>query len=455
MNLSRRKFFTLAGTSALGVTMVSPLEAFYARVANGQVALVPGYGALQPKLPENAAQLQGIVLSGINLGTTPLVKLPPGFKYNALSFTGQTMDDGTPVRGGHDGMAAFPGPNNTIIVVRNHELSPSNSTGINVTPRYDQIGGGTTTVVINSNRQVVKHFVSLAGTIRNCAGGPTPWGSWISCEEDLTLTPKKHGYNFEVPATTDIQVANPVPLVAMGRFNHEAVAIDPVSGWVYQTEDDGNSCFYRFRPNQKGNLQSGGVLEALVIEGKPTVNTAKNFLQFKNQPLPVTWVQIDNVDPATNSAAQSVRVQGQNKGAAIFARGEGAWFGRGLIYFTCTSGGQASQGQVFAYKPNNNDPTKGTLTMVVESTASTQLNNPDNITVAPFRDIFMCEDGSSTQFVVGIDSKGGLYQFAENAINTSEFAGACFSPDSNTLFVNIQTPGITLAIWGPWGTKQA
>ncbi|MBD2526015.1 alkaline phosphatase PhoX [Nostoc sp. FACHB-133] len=466
MKLSRRNFFTLAGASAVGVTMLSPLEALYARRANGQVVgLTAGYGPIAPKMPENADELVGLVRGGINLGTTPLLELPPGFNYTAISITGQPMDDGRIVPGAHDGMAAFPGPKNTTILVRNHELSPS-SNGINVLPRYDQIGGGTTTIVVGPNRRVRKQFVSLGGTIRNCAGGQTPWDSWISCEENLTLpapggATKKHGYNFEVPATDDIQVAEPIPLVAMGRFNHEAVAVDPESGWIYQTEDDGNSCFYRFRPNVRptkyGDLQtSGGVLEALAIKGMFKVDTGTNFIQYKNQPLEVEWVKIDNVDPATNSTATSVRVQGQNKGAAIFRRGEGAKYGNGgLIYFTCTSGGNAGQGQVFAYKPNNNDPNSGTITLIVESPAEDILNFPDNITVAPFGDLFLCEDGSNTEFVIGVTPEGDLYRFAANAINGSEFAGACFSPDGHTMFVNIQDPGITCAIWGPWSRNRA
>ena len=70
--------------------------------------------------------------------------------------------------------------------------------------------------------------------------------------------------------------------------------------------------------------------------------------------------------------------------------------------------------------------------------------------MAPFGDLFLCEDGSGSEYVVGVNPAGELYRFAENSLNGSEFAGACFSPDGKTLFVNIQTPGITLAIWGPW-----
>ena len=442
MQLSRRKFFTLAGASAAGTLMMSPLEALYAKKANGESVFGGGYGPLVPD-------------------PNKLLDLPRGFQYRAFSRTGEMMSDGSPVPGGHDGMAAFPGPQNTVILVRNHELSPNSTTQVVGANPYDSLcKGGTTTLQVGPNRQLVNHYASLSGTYRNCAGGPTPWGSWITCEENTstlatnkpgnaTNVSKSHGYNFEVPAQARAPV-NPVPLVAMGRFNHEAVAIDPRTGIVYETEDRGDSLFYRFIPSQRNNLSKGGTLQALKIKKMPQ---AKTFAGFpKRQPMPVEWVTIDNPDPATDT----VRVEGFGKGAAQFARGEGAWYGNGEVYFCCTNGGSVDAkggpngfGQVWRYFPD-----RDTIELFVEAKSADELDGPDNIVVAPHGDLIICEDGNDEQFVVGVTPNGELYRLAKNAINDREFAGACFSPDGQTMFVNIQTPGITFAIWGPWNSQR-
>jgi hypothetical protein len=442
MALSRRKFFALAGASAAGTVMMSPLQALYARKANGQSVFGKGYGPL---------------ISDPN----GLLDLPRDFQYIALSRTGDVMSNNSLVPGGHDGMGAFVGSNGTTILVRNHELSPTSSTKVSDrnAPVYDPLcKGGTTTLIIGKDRKLIRHFPSIQGTFRNCAGGVTPWGSWITSEENTStpeenpgLVSKRHGYNFEVPANATGAIP-PIPLKAMGRFNHEAVAVDPATGIVYETEDRGDGLFYRFIPQKPGNLKAGGILQALAIKGRPGVNTSNNsgITIPVGQSLEVEWVTIDDPDPVSDSAPTGTRFQGKAKGAATFTRGEGIWFGNNELYFTATDGGPFRLGQVWRYVPGQSAQDGGTLTLFVESTDKAELENPDNIVVSPFGDLFLCEDGDDDQFVVGVTPEGELYQFARNAINDRELAGACFSPDGQTMFVNIQTPGITFAIWGPW-----
>jgi uncharacterized protein len=450
MAFSRRQFVTIAGATAATLVVGDTLKAVYAKTAQGKSLTGLGYGSLIPD-------------------PNGLLDLPEGFKYRAFSRTGDMMGDGNPVPGAHDGMATFAGPNRSVILVRNHELSPNSSTEV-IGQKYDELcKGGTTTLIVSPKRELITDYASLAGTYRNCAGGLTPWGSWISCEEN-TSTPEttpetiqqpansgifvpnpnrvsqRHGYNFEVPALRKPKkgTVDPRPLVEMGRFNHEAVAIDPRTGIVYQTEDTGDSLFYRFIPNKPGKLEAGGILEALKIKDMPQAITRTNFPI--NQPKEVEWVRIEDYDPELDT----VRREGFAKGAAQFARGEGIWYGNGEFYFCCTSGGANSRGQVWRYIPGRNAREGGTIELFVEPNDSTILDMPDNIVVAPFGDLFLCEDGDGDNFVVGVAPGGELYQFARNALNDNEFAGACFSPDGQTLFVNVQTPGITFAIWGPW-----
>jgi secreted PhoX family phosphatase len=318
-----------------------------------------------------------------------------------------------------------------------------------------------------------KHFLSLTGTIRNCAGGLTPWNTWITCEETIQKAEETyevaHGYNFEVPVSADIKLADPIPLKAMGRFNHEAVAVDPRTGIVYQTEDRGDSLIYRFIPDTPGELAAGGKLQALKIRDMKSADTrnwrsrTQKIFRWTYSPIPVgetlvvEWVDIENVE----SPDDDLRVQGADgKDAAKFARGEGIWYGsrqeQGEFYIACTNGGIAYKGQIWRYIPSPYEGTSreeqqpGTLQLFIEPNDSNLMENADNLTVTPWGDLIICEDGPNEEFLIGVTPEGNLYRFARNAGNLSELAGATFSPDGTTLFVNIQSPGITLAITGPW-----
>ena len=409
------------------------------------------------------------------------IDLPPNFSYHIFSETGEVMDDGLLVPGKHDGMAAFPGADGRTILVRNHEVETSQSEyspfgsrrslfrGVNRHKLYDAgkgkkpgLGGTTTLVYDTKSRRLEKHFLSLAGTHRNCAGGPTPWNTWISCEETVELAEgdieKDHGYNFEVPASEKMELVDPIPLKDMGRFRHEAVAVDPRTGIVYETEDRHEGLLYRFIPDQPGHLAAGGRLQALKIRDMKSADTRNWRKQtFKvGQVVDVEWVNLEDIE----SPDDELRFQGFHaRGASRFARGEGIWYGRNAIYIACTNGGSKKKGQIWRYIPSpvEGQPGEthqpGKLELFIEPNDSRLVDNADNLTMAPWGDLIVCEDCESPRFLVGITPGGRIYKLAKTTL--SEFAGVTFSPDGLTLFVNIQTPGLTLAITGPWQELRA
>lgn len=380
--------------------------------------------------------------------------LPRGFEYSLVSGAGETMSDGLEVPGYHDGMGCFSGPNGETILVRNHETPVSLLADLpSPIPSfaYDTASsGGTTTIWLDGNLNVTRHYLSLTGTIRNCGGGITPWNTWISSEEagySGWKMDRRHGYNFEVNPLDPLKKIE--PLRAMGRFNHEAVAIDPKTGIAYQTEDNSDGCFYRFLPTTPGKLADGGTLQALRLTDRTVTHTTDQKLPL-GRPYACDWVTIDQPDPDENTVADEAIM----KGATVFVRGEGCVEHEGSIYFTCTDGGDAGLGQVFRYSPGTGAD-GGTVELVYEAADDGALIHPDNIVMSPWGDLVICEDNSmSTRCLVGLTPEGRLYYIAGNG--RSEWAGACFSPDGRTLFANIQKrPGLTLAIRGPWDQLRA
>ena len=414
-----------------------------------------------------------------------LLDLPAGFSYRIVSKAGDVMDDGFTVPPAHDGMAAFPGPDGRVLLVCNHEMPPAFpkysafGTGFRALPErikeriYDHGGGkspgagGTTTTVYNPQTGVTeRQHLSLAGTELNCAGGPTPWDSWLSCEEcfenpgiDLSrgrpvTRDERHGYVFEVPAG-QTGLAEPVPIKAMGRFEHEACAVHEPSGIVYMTEDRHHSLFYRYIPDVPGQLRVGGRLQALAIADRPAAklhNWSAEFTIGIGESLPTKWIDLDDVDPDDND----LRLRGAAAGAATFARGEGLCAAGDAFAFTCTIGGRLRLGQVFLYQPSplegrgGEEERPGRLTLIAEAGEDSLLRNADNLTMAPWGDLIVCEDTSGHCGLIGIRPDGAQYALADNAHSNSELAGVCFAPDGKTLFVNIQYPGTTVAITGPW-----
>lgn len=407
-----------------------------------------------------------------------LLDLPKGFSYRVISSFGDPMDDGFIVPNRADGMGCFALGGARVALVRNHELQakhfdtgPFRAVGPQDLATYDRndagvaLPGGTTTIVYDlAAGKVERQHLSLVGTIRNCAGGTTPWGSWLTCEEDVTRAgngvARDHGWVFEVPANA-AGLAEPVPLTAMGRFNHEAAAVDPRTGIVYLTEDRDDSLLYRFLPEVKGALARGGRLQALALV-EPGLTDSRNWngvVLPQGQWAATRWLDLDDVE----SPEDDLRKRGAAKGALLFARGEGIHFGTGELYFCCTSGGAAKLGQVMRYRPSRFEgqaqerSQPGRLQNFIESADPAQFNFGDNLTVAPNGHLIVCEDQYTDvvdNHLRGVTPGGQLYPFARLRAQT-ELAGACFSPDGSTLFVNVYRPGKTLAITGPWSAFAA
>jgi secreted PhoX family phosphatase len=485
--MDRRSFLTRGAAFAGGLAIAGPLQAFGTRVASAQAVASPGYGPL------------------IDMGD---LWLPEGFEYRVISRRSNRMEDidlltdVDPVTGARrpmpsrfDGMATFDDPQTgDTILLRNHENQSRRGdfnaaeTPVVVPNPYDPAlrsdgqrlcKGGVVKLVVH-DRQVATSTALLGGTIVNCAGGRTPWNTWITCEEDIRpegpeAAPPRHGYVFEVDARAAGPV-DPIPITAAGRFDHEAVVWHDES--LYLTEDRGNACFYRFtpapRPAAPGDLAaSSGPLDALVVDGYPNLLTGTQWPLAVGEPLPISWVTVPDPDPASNGPPAGVRFQVQALGAAIFQRTEGCWLGDDKIYFDCTNGGPSGFGQIWEL-----DPQAMELRLIFQSDDASVLFQPDNLAVAPTEDLFICEDTgqNAVPHVRALTPEGLIYDFARagrggrlEGTNLTEFCGTCFSsvprpePGSGldlsnlTLFVNQQgvanpsgSPAMTYAIWGPW-----
>lgn len=501
--LPARRQLLKGGSAAIAAAFAGPITAMASRVAEASCAAATASVLLDS--PYGAPAPVNDLTTGL-----PLIELPPGFSYKSTGWRGDLMSDGLVTPPNHDGMGVAlqrrVGRSTEIVLVRNHERSNGGNaadilgaslahvakydTGRTATGITGYQLGGTTNLVFRDGAWT-ESFASFGGTNRNCAGGVSTWGSWLTNEEvrsnTVSSTGRRHGYVFEVPADTSLTAANPEPIIGMGRMAHEASAIDPATGYWYLTEDQGNAnTLYRFLPsNVSGGLNSlhaGGRLQGLKVRG---IHNADLRMPTLCQEFGIEWVDIDNpdLDGATlssvvgNVSASGPFIQAYARGAAIFGANEGCWVANGIVWFTDkqVTTSPARAGRVWAL-----DLATDTLKAIFVSNDITVGNSPDNLVVSPRGGVLFCEDGGSggpnsgapvtQQRLMVVHPNGGSYVFARNNFNftaaqlaavgkssasagnhrNSEWCGACFSPDGRVLFVNLQGPGLTVAITGPW-----
>lgn len=460
MSVTRRQALARSGALGAGIAGISftgALSELFAGTAAAQSGL--GHSGYGPLIPD----------------PNGLLDLPKGFRYQVLSREGDPLRSGEgQVPSNHDGMSAFPGRRGgarVVHLVRNHE---NRHTGRIPVPAvegltYDPMAkGGCTSLTLDARGKVLSERVAIAGTAVNCAGGPTPWGTWLTCEENEDKAgtngyTKDHGFIFEVDAA-DPHRSGAVPLTAMGRFQHEAIAVDPKRGVVYETEDAFErpfGLFYRFLPDKPkgglGSLRAGGRLQAMRVPGVPDLSPIQDpGACFEG----IEWVDVP--DPLATQTAIRHQDFGP-KGITHAQKLEGCYWGGRCVYFVSSfarsADGSAADhyGQIWRY-----DPDHRTLTLVIAFGPDTDLQlpgeSPDNICLAPTGGLMVCEDGNGAQHVYGVTRKGAVYAMARNAQNIGtpdepewgEFAGVTFSPDGDTMYVNCYAPGTTFAVTGPW-----
>lgn len=455
---ARRRFLRYG--AQLGVTAValSPLSRLLARAGEADLAIPAlGYGKLKP-------------VRDLNTGL-PLLRLPQGFSYRSFGWTGEAMSDGTPTPPAHDGMGIVRTQGDVVTLVRNHEVVRASGAFGPVASHYDpRCGGGTVTLEFDVGKgEALAARPSLSGTMKNCAGGVTPWNTWLSCEEYVSaagmpwlsrdgvgIFQRDHGFVFEVPAAG---LSRAEALIGLGQFRHEAATVHAPSGHVFLTEDmEPAAGFYRFIPKRRGELIRGGRLQMLKAVGRDDLRSGlQGGQRFK-----VEWVEIEHPERGFERYSNNIRgvqKQGLAQGAARFTRLEGVIATRDEIFFTSTNGGDAACGQVFAYYPRTDE-----LALIYESPDPETLDYPDNVVVSPRGGLVLSQDSKgSGQHLFGLTRSGNLFPFALNNVmldggyrgfdgdyRAAEWAGTCFSPDGRWLFANVYSPGFTVAITGPW-----
>ncbi|MGW8745177.1 PhoX family protein [Streptomyces sp. NPDC055794] len=487
MSLTRRDFASRSALTGAGVALAGSV---------GALATAPN--ALASTESESTADEHGgghdhdHHHGGVGYGplipdTDGILALPAGFRYEIITYSGRTrLESGEYTPSNHDGTAAFDGPRGTTLLVNNHELGGHRDDWPHPVPLteglvYDPAAAGGCTVVEVRRGGHVAEWVGIAGTATNCAGGSTPWGTWLTCEEtedragEEGMT-KDHGYVFEVDPEDRRANRNPRPVKALGRYAHEAVVIDPKRGHAYLTEDASgpNGLLYRWTPPEhfrhgRGRLR-GLADDAGSLQAFKCFDSGGKFVDDLSRATRtgtvygVDWVDVPDRDARTTPVRKQFAAGEVTRARKL----EGMWWADGGTYIVSSysrdeSPGRPHDGQVWFY-----DPKRRTLTLKVllgvnaDPSADGAFDGPDNITVSPYGGLVIAEDGEGVQHLFGATDSGRTYPIARNELNIgdqddpsySEFTGVTFSPDGRTLYANIQTPGIMLAITGPWKRQK-
>ena len=461
--ISRRALLGATVAAGLGVAVTGTVATLYNGNGNGTPPRTVG-GSGRTASPQGG-------------GYGPLVRdpegrlsLPEGFRYEVLAEEGVTrLESGEVSPSDPDGAAAFASPDgNGTVLVSNHEVGNEEPHPVPLIEGfvYDPAGrGGTTTIEVAADGSRVRQYVSLAGTYKNCAGGRTPWDTWLTCEETEKVLEKPHGYVFEVDPFDQAANRDPRPIKALGRFPHEAVVVDPDTFVMYETEDARrpNGGLYRFTPPAdvlplgKGSLRQladdAGTLEALrasTTDGTHVPDLSQ--ITEIGTVLRAEWVEVRDRDARDTSVRRQFDDDEVTRGRKL----EGMWWGDDGAYvvssFAREKDGEAAthDGQVWFL-----DPREQTLTLHLRFAATddpSDPDGPDNITVSPYGGVLIAEDGKGAPHLLGATPGGEVFFLAacEPEVKGDEFCGPVFSPDQRILFANLQGPGLTFAIQGPF-----